>query len=117
MSREERHEPLLEAAWCLARAEGSDALTQARVAEEAGVSKPVVYDHFTTRHGLLAALYEDFDRRQTAIIDANMAAAGDDLQAKADAGRGRCYFQCYRERRYHPYAGGTGAGRAGADDG
>jgi len=33
--------------------EGSEALTLARVGDAAGVSKPVVYDHFTTRHGLL----------------------------------------------------------------
>ena len=29
----------------------------------------MVYDHFTTRPGLLAALYQDFDARQTAVMD------------------------------------------------
>ena len=52
------------------RAEGTDALTLGRLAEQAGVTKPVVYDHFSTRAGLLAALYQDFDARQTALMDA-----------------------------------------------
>ncbi|WP_312182666.1 TetR/AcrR family transcriptional regulator [Pantoea sp. CTOTU46764] len=66
------------------REQGSDALTLGRVAEEAGVSKPVVYDHFGTRHGLLAALYEDFDLRQNAIIEAAMNAAGASLVERAN---------------------------------
>ncbi|WP_312463690.1 TetR/AcrR family transcriptional regulator, partial [Pantoea endophytica] len=47
-------------------------------------SKPVVYDHFGTRHGLLAALYEDFDLRQNAIIEAAMHAAGASLAERAN---------------------------------
>jgi AcrR family transcriptional regulator len=55
---------LLDVAWQLVREEGTEALTLGRLAERAGVTKPVVYDHFVTRAGLLAALYEDFDARQ-----------------------------------------------------
>ncbi|ARJ43947.1 TetR family transcriptional regulator [Pantoea alhagi] len=83
MTHQARRQQLLTVAWDLIRQEGTDALTLGRVAEEAGVSKPVVYDHFSTRHGLLAALYEDFDIRQNALFDAAMAAAGDRLQDKA----------------------------------
>lgn len=54
-----------------------------RLAELAGVAKPVVYDHFGTRNGLLAALYQDFDERQTAIIDAAIAASRPTLKDKA----------------------------------
>jgi len=36
-----------------------------------------------SRHGLLAALYEDFDVRQNAIIDAAMASAGPTAQERA----------------------------------
>ena len=70
LSREDRQRQLLDVAWQLVRAEGTDALTLGRLAEHAGVTKPVVYDHFSTRSGLLAALYQDFDARQTALMDA-----------------------------------------------
>ncbi|KQN47768.1 TetR family transcriptional regulator [Serratia sp. Leaf50] len=93
LSREARRSQLLETAWRIVRLEGSDALTLARVGEEAGVSKPVVYDHFTTRHGLLAALYEDFDIRQNAIITAAMDAAENSVNAKA-AVIAACYVDC-----------------------
>lgn len=53
------------------------------LAEAAGVTKPVVYDHFGTRNGLLAALYEDYDVRQTAIIDGAIAASRPTLEDKA----------------------------------
>ncbi|WP_293794154.1 TetR/AcrR family transcriptional regulator [uncultured Pantoea sp.] len=84
MSHQARRQQLISVAWNLVREQGSDALTLGRVAEEAGVSKPVVYDHFGTRHGLLAALYEDFDLRQNAIIEAAMNAAGAGLVERAN---------------------------------
>ncbi|MCU1716206.1 TetR/AcrR family transcriptional regulator [Pseudomonas sp. 5P_3.1_Bac2] len=83
LPRAERQSQLLQVAWQLIRAEGTDALTLGRLAEEAGVTKPVVYNHFVTREGLLAALYEDFDLRQTALMDAAIAASAPDLEAKA----------------------------------
>jgi AcrR family transcriptional regulator len=43
----------------------------------------VVYDHFGARNGLLAALYQDFDVRQTAVIDAAIAACKPTLKDKA----------------------------------
>ena len=70
MSREDRLRQLLDVAWQLVRKEGTQALTLGRLAELAGITKPVVYDHFTTRSGLLAALYRDFDTRQTTLMDA-----------------------------------------------
>lgn len=73
LSRDERLHQLMAAAWRLVREEGTDALTLGRLAEQAGVTKPVVYDHFGTRNGLLAALYRDFDTRQTALMDAALA--------------------------------------------
>lgn len=75
LSREQRLRQLLDVSWKLINAEGTDALTLGRLSEEAGVTKPVVYDHFGTRDGLLAALYQDFDVRQTALIDAAIAAS------------------------------------------
>lgn len=70
LSREDRQRQLLDVAWRLVRNEGTEALTLGRLAEQAGVTKPVVYDHFITRSGLLAALYREFDARQTALMDA-----------------------------------------------
>ncbi|GBD50790.1 TetR/AcrR family transcriptional regulator [Methylopila sp. Yamaguchi] len=83
LSRESRRLQLIEVAWGLAREEGADALTLGRLAEQAGVAKPVVYDHFGTRSGLLAALFEDFDLRQTAAMDAALAASEPTLVDRA----------------------------------
>jgi AcrR family transcriptional regulator len=58
-------------------------LTLGRLAEQAGVTKPVVYDHFTTRPGLLAALYQEFDARQTALMDAALQTSEPTLASKA----------------------------------
>ncbi len=83
MSREERQRQLLDVAWQLVREEGTEALTLGRLAEQAGVTKPVVYDHFTTRPGLLAALYQEFDARQTALMDAALRTSEPTLDSKA----------------------------------
>ena len=56
LTREQRARQLLDVAWALVGDEGTDALTLGRLAEAAGVTKPVAYDHFVTRNGLLAAL-------------------------------------------------------------
>ncbi|MFG6433061.1 TetR/AcrR family transcriptional regulator [Roseateles sp. LYH14W] len=83
LSRDGRLRQLLDVSWQLIRAEGTDALTLGRLADDAGVTKPVVYDHFGARNGLLAALYQDFDVRQTAVIDAAIAASKPTLKDKA----------------------------------
>jgi len=83
LNREDRLRQLLDVSWRLVRAEGTDALSLPRLSEEAAVTKPVVYDHFGTRNGLLIALYRDFDTRQTAIIDAALAARPQTLAGTA----------------------------------
>ena len=67
MSKDQRRAQLLETAAVIVRAEGTDALTLARLAEQAGVTKPIAYEHFGTRAGLLIALYRYFDERQAAL--------------------------------------------------
>ncbi|MDO7926207.1 TetR/AcrR family transcriptional regulator [Pseudomonas sp. KFB-139] len=84
LSRDDRHRQLLDVAWQLVREEGTEALTLGRLAEQAGVTKPVVYDHFGTRAGLLATLYKDFDERQTALMDAAFQTSDATLINKAD---------------------------------
>ncbi len=83
LTRDQRRERLLEVAWRLTREEGTDALTLGRLAQKAGVAKPVVYDHFGERNGLLAALYRDFDARQTALMDAAVEASKATLADRA----------------------------------
>ena len=65
MTKEERRKQLLETAFQIVKSEGTDALTLARVAERSGVTKPIAYEHFSTRAGLLIAMYQDYDERQT----------------------------------------------------
>ncbi|MBT2337625.1 MULTISPECIES: TetR/AcrR family transcriptional regulator [Pseudomonas] len=83
LTREERLRQLLDVAWQLVSNEGTEALTLGRLAEQAGVTKPVVYDHFVSRSGLLAALYKDFDQRQTSIMDAAVEASEPTLIGRA----------------------------------
>ncbi|OLF54543.1 TetR/AcrR family transcriptional regulator [Pseudomonas chlororaphis] len=93
LSREERLHQLLEVAWQLIGAEGTEALTLGRLAEAAGVTKPVVYDHFVSRAGLLAALYQDFDARQTRLMDAALDSSEATLASRA-AVIAHCYVDC-----------------------
>ncbi|MBT2299966.1 TetR/AcrR family transcriptional regulator [Variovorax paradoxus] len=68
LSKAERREQLLETALVIVRGQGTDALTLGYLAERAGVSKPIAYEHFKTRSGLLIALYEQIDNRQVAAL-------------------------------------------------
>lgn len=61
LSKAERRRQLLDAALLIVREEGADRLTLGHLAVRAGVSKPVVYDHFGTRSGLLIELYRWID--------------------------------------------------------
>nr|WP_137933055.1 TetR family transcriptional regulator [Mesorhizobium comanense] len=83
LSRQDRHEQLVRVAWRLVREEGTEALSLGRLAELADVAKPVVYDHFGTRAGLLAVLYREFDARQTALMDAALLDSEPTLASKA----------------------------------
>lgn len=93
MSRESRLAQLMTTAWAIVRNEGSDALTLGHLAERAGVTKPVVYDHFGTRAGLLAALFRDFDARQDALMDAALNASPVTLEDRAQA-MATAYVDC-----------------------
>lgn len=62
LSRQARRCQLLQVAKGIVESEGADGLTLAVLALRAGVSKPVAYDHFETRAGLLLAMLEDTAR-------------------------------------------------------
>lgn len=59
MSKQQRREQLIARALTIIAAEGSEALTLARLAHECGVTKPIAYQHFGTRSGLMIALYRE----------------------------------------------------------
>ncbi|WP_157357425.1 TetR/AcrR family transcriptional regulator [Amycolatopsis nigrescens] len=63
MAKDERRRQLLETAFEIIRTEGTNALTLVRLAERAGVSRPITYEHFKTREGLLLALYREYDEQ------------------------------------------------------
>jgi AcrR family transcriptional regulator len=93
MPKAQRRRQLLETAYEIVRSEGTDALTLARLAERAGVTKPIAYEHFGTRAGLLAALYRDYEEQQTKAMHAALAAGGrtlDDVTAIVSA----AYVDC-----------------------
>ena len=83
LTREQRYQQLLEVAWRVIREQGTEALTLGWLAEQAGVTKPVVYDHFGTRAGLLYVLYREFDLRQTALMDEALQQSQPTLQDRA----------------------------------
>lgn len=85
LSRADRFDQLVEMAWALVREEGADALTLGRLAERAGVAKPVVYSHFPSRNALLAALFTEFDDRQTAMLVEYLEASDETLTGRAGA--------------------------------
>jgi AcrR family transcriptional regulator len=68
LTRDERRRQLLDTAFEIVRSEGSDALTLVRLAERAGVSRPIAYEHFATREGLLLAMYQDYDEQLVRTI-------------------------------------------------
>ncbi|MGO1768185.1 MAG: TetR/AcrR family transcriptional regulator [Advenella sp.] len=74
MPKEERRQQLLETALLIIRDEGADRLTLGNLAVCAGVSKPVVYEHFGTRSVLLIELYRWIDTERVSAFQAAMAA-------------------------------------------
>jgi AcrR family transcriptional regulator len=80
MAKEERRRQLLETALAIVRKEGTDALTLGRLAERAGVTKPIAYQHFGTRDGLLMALCRDYDDRTTERMRAALKSGGRSLE-------------------------------------
>jgi AcrR family transcriptional regulator len=73
MGKDERRQQLLEVAAGIVRSKGTDALTLATLAEHAGVTKPIAYEHFGTRSRLLMELYRYFDEPQAQAVKAALA--------------------------------------------
>lgn len=84
LARQDRHIQLMAAALEIVRSEGVAAVTLAKVAEKAGVTKPVAYDHFLTIDGLLVALYKMLDREQGDALRRALADEPHDLTTAAE---------------------------------
>ncbi|MFJ2666735.1 TetR/AcrR family transcriptional regulator [Nocardia fluminea] len=93
LAKPARREQLLDTALTLVREQGTDGLTLATLAEAAGVSRPIVYDHFGTRPELLLALYRQLDERHRA---ASEQAARDAIPTVDEIARvmSSAYFAC-----------------------
>jgi AcrR family transcriptional regulator len=83
MTKEQRRRHLLQSALGIVREEGVEALTLARAAGRAGVTKPIAYGHFGTRAGLLVALFRDYDERTLEAFHSALQAGGKTLQDTA----------------------------------
>ena len=93
LSKQARREQLLDAALAVLRTHGADGLTLVTLAEAAGVSRPIAYDHFGTRAGLLIALYRQLDDRHRAEMNRVLAAAPPSDRAIAEV-LSTAYFAC-----------------------
>lgn len=89
-----RREQLLKTAQKIAREQGTDALTLGYLAERAGVSKPIAYEHFGTRAGLLIALYKEIDARQVAALKLALKRTRRKLEDVARV-MSEAYMHCY----------------------
>lgn len=83
LAKADRRQQLLETARQLIGKEGTEALTLGHLAEQAGVSKPIAYEHFGTRGGLLIALCDEYNDRQLAAQARVLDAGGDSVEAVA----------------------------------
>lgn len=99
MPKPERHAQLLDAARDLIRAAGTDEFSLARLADHAGVTKPLVYDHFGDRSGVLAELYREFEHRQRATLTTALQHAPDDLTVVSRVVAGAYIDCCLAEGR------------------
>lgn len=81
----ERRRLLLAAATGLLEAGGSDALRMDALARAAGVTRPVVYEHFGDREGLIVALIQEHGAAMQARVGAAVAEA-DGFEAQIVAG-------------------------------
>ncbi|AHE52943.1 TetR/AcrR family transcriptional regulator [Sphingomonas sanxanigenens] len=70
---------MLDTALRIIREEGADRLTLGQLATRAGVSKPVAYEHFGTRSGLLIELYRWIDTERVNAFRNAMATGEQDL--------------------------------------
>ena len=94
LPKAKRRDQLLQTALAIVRAEGTDTLALGLLAERAGVSKPIAYEHFGSRSGLLIALYKQFNERQVALTLEALERAPRTLEDVARV-LSNAYMNCY----------------------
>lgn len=99
LTKEARRAQLLEVARELIRDDGTDRLTLGKIAERAGVTKPLVYEHFGDRHGILAELYHEFETRQRLMLDVALETVSQDLSSLSAVVAGAYIDCCLAEGR------------------
>ena len=113
LSKDQRRRQLLDTALLIVREEGADRLTLGHLAARAGISKPVAYDHFGTRSGLLIELYRWIDvERVNAFRDA-MAIGKRSLKECVTA-LAAAYIHCAADKTDEFHA--VGAALAGSEE-
>lgn len=93
LTKADRHRQLLGVALDVIRTAGADYLTLGNLAIRADVSKPVVYDHFGSRSGLLIELYRWIDTERINTFRRAMAAAPKDRD-ETIATLANAYIRC-----------------------
>lgn len=113
LSKAERRRQLLNTALLIVREEDADRLTLGHLAIRAGVSKPVVYDHFPTRSSLLIELYKWIDTERVAAFRDAMSSGKRSLQETAQV-LASAYIQCAADNTDEFHA--VGAALAGSQE-
>lgn len=83
LSHSERRAQLMQVAREFIRDEGVDALTLALIAERAGVTKPLVYQHFGSKVAVLAEIYQEFKARTHTALSSALESAPGSLESTA----------------------------------
>lgn len=86
MTGQQRREQLLDVGRSLFADKGFDAVSVEEIAAKAGVSKPVVYEHFGGKEGLYAVVVDREMRRLLDMITAALSAGGHPQQLLEHAG-------------------------------
>lgn len=93
----DRRRQLLDVALATFAEHGYGGVTMERVAEAAGVTKPVVYQHFSSKRALYLELVDDVaDRLEAAVVKATTDASSPREQVEAGF---RVYFRFVAEHR------------------
>jgi AcrR family transcriptional regulator len=113
LSKAERYRQLLHTAQAVVREEDADKLTLGYLAERAGVSKPVVYDHFPTRSALLIELYRWIDTERVNAFRDAMSSTTRSLEETAQM-LAHAYIECAADNTNEFHA--VGAALAGSQE-
>lgn len=113
MPKEARRRQLLDTALRIVREEGADRLTLGHLAKRASVSKPVAYDHFETRSGLLIALYQWIDTERVEAFKTAMLAERRSFRETVES-LARAFIACAADMTDEFHA--VGAALAGSEE-